>query len=56
MSDSRTTNPVALRIVGGKTQIRQPSGEVISKQDPGHTEADFLRNLDKATGQKPAAS
>jgi hypothetical protein len=33
-----------------------PGSEVIQKQDPGHTEADFLRDLGKATQRKPAAS
>jgi hypothetical protein len=57
MTENRTKNPIALRIVGGaKSQIKQPSGGVVDKQDPGHSESDFLSDLDKATRQKPAAS
>lgn len=32
-----------------KTTPSPPAGDVIDKQDPRHTEADFLRDLDRAT-------
>jgi hypothetical protein len=35
---------------------REPQSDVAEKQDKEHSEADFLRDLDKATQQKPAAS
>lgn len=54
MSDNRTANPVALRIVGGKPPIKQPSGGVVAKQSLGHTEADSGRDLAKQ--RKSAAS
>lgn len=31
------------------TRVRKPAPEVIEKQDPNHTETDFLRDLDRAT-------
>lgn len=35
---------------------REPGGDVVERQDKSHSEADFLRDLDQATQQKPAAS
>lgn len=29
-----------------------PESDVVAKQDPGHTEADFMRDLAKATSNK----
>jgi hypothetical protein len=29
--------------------IQEPSPSVLTKQDPAHTEGDFLRDLDRAT-------
>lgn len=38
------------------TTISPPSPDLAKKQDPAHSEADFTRDLDKATRRKPAAS
>lgn len=32
-----------------KTKPSPPAGDVIDKQDPRHTERDFLRDLERAT-------
>jgi hypothetical protein len=57
MTDNRTTNPVALRVVGGSNpSIKQPSGDVVAKQDPVHAEADVASDLSKAARRKSSAS
>ncbi len=46
MPDTNTNpagNPIIRRIP------RQPPADVVERQDPAHTEADFLRDLEKAS-------
>jgi hypothetical protein len=43
----------------GKAKLHKvdpPSADVKKAQDPGHTEGNFLRDLDKATQRKPESS
>lgn len=35
-----------------KTSPSPPERDVVQKQDPGHNEADFLRDLDRATSNR----
>jgi hypothetical protein len=47
-----TFNPIATRLTVIDTSepaIHEPAATVVAEQDPTHTEADFLRDLDKAT-------
>ena len=41
------TNPAGNPIV--RRGPRQPPADVVGKQDPAHTEADFFRDLEKAS-------
>lgn len=41
-----------LRKRPAKTSPSPPERDVIDKQDPGHTEADFMRDLARATSNK----
>lgn len=52
------TNPAGNPVVRGavSTPVHRPTADVISRQDPRHSERDFLRDLDKATQRKPKAS
>lgn len=46
-----TSNPTTgahLRFVGPKP----PGSDVVAKQDPAHTEGEFLRNLDRAASDR----
>lgn len=41
----------------GSTRLpRQPPSDIVEKQDRSHSEADFLRDLNKATQEKPQSS
>jgi hypothetical protein len=57
MHDDATSNPIgpfSFR-TSEATIIRQPSPDVAEKQDPEQTEADFMRDLGKATQRKSEA-
>jgi hypothetical protein len=53
-----TSNPAGSPVIHDITPKpdRAPSEVVQQIQDPEQTEADFARDLDKATQRKPAAS
>ena len=57
MSDT-TSNPIGQITFRDTTKraVKPPSSDVAKKQDSAHSEADFARDLDKATRQKPSAS
>ena len=55
---NQTTNPAGtpvLKTVRAATPSA-PSARVAEKQEPSHTEADFMRDLGKTAQQKPATS
>jgi hypothetical protein len=57
MSPEATSNPIGpfrLRQVD-KDSLRKPTSEVAEKQDANQTEADFMRDLDKATRRRAKA-
>ncbi|MGV1048689.1 MAG: hypothetical protein ACOYD4_09235 [Solirubrobacterales bacterium] len=57
MHDDATSNPIGPFSFQASepTIIHQPSPDVAEKQDPEHTEGDFMRDLGKATQQKSEA-
>jgi hypothetical protein len=56
MHDDATSNPIGpfsfkpSKPIG----VQQPGPNVADKRNPKHSEADFMRDLPKATQQKPA--
>lgn len=56
MHDDATSNPIGpFSFRATETVIEQPSPEVAEKQDPDHSESDFMRDLGKATQRKSEA-
>ena len=50
---SATTNPTIVKVIDATPRtIDPPDPEVVAKQDPAHTEGDFLRDLDRATSNR----
>lgn len=48
-----TSNPAIVKVIDTTPrQIRPPSPEVTERQDPAHTERDFLRDLDRAASNR----
>jgi hypothetical protein len=45
------SNPAGKPLIS-KPTIKHPSRDTVAKQDPRHTEGEFLRDLKKATQQK----
>lgn len=58
MHDDATSNPIGPFSFqpSEPAGVHQPGPDVVDKQDPQHSEADFMSDLAKATQQKPAAS
>lgn len=58
MTDNHNFNPAGNpQIVStSEPEIAPPASDVKAKQDSSHTEADFMRDLAKATRQKPKSS
>jgi hypothetical protein len=53
MQTTTTVNPAgAPTLTNTSTSISPPQPDVVAKQDPRHTEADFMSDLDKATRQR----
>jgi hypothetical protein len=55
MQTPRTTNPAG-NTVYTIFSIQPPAQSVLSKQDPEHTEDDFLHDLEKVTQRQPKPS
>jgi hypothetical protein len=47
-----TTNPAGAPHLTQVSPITAPSANVVAKQDPAHTEQDFLGNLAKVTQRR----
>jgi hypothetical protein len=47
--DSQTGNPAGSPRLRASVTPAPPAPDVADKQDPAHTEEDFLRDLDRAT-------